>query len=104
MPFANDKVLVLVTEVENSWRWLSALPQGAPDAQVPQLGSEALLSSCPGMLSWRRQGCTLPALARVGGHRSGALRWSNGTRDPWEGADVRPESCVTIGIRRRHRI
>lgn len=41
MPFADDKVLFLVTEVENSWWWLSALPQGAPDAQVPQLGPEA---------------------------------------------------------------
>lgn len=46
MPFADDKVLVLVTEVESSWRWLPALPQGAPDAQVPQLGSEALLAEC----------------------------------------------------------
>lgn len=31
LPFADDKVRFLVSEVENSWQWLSALPHGAPD-------------------------------------------------------------------------
>lgn len=61
------------------------------------------VTSCPGVLGWRRQGCAMPALGRTGGHWSGALCWSNGTRDPWEGADVHPESRVTTEIRRRHR-
>lgn len=45
MPFADDKVLFLVTEVENSWQWLSALLQEAPDAQVLRLGPEVCWQS-----------------------------------------------------------
>ena len=62
------------------------------------------VASCPGVLGWRRQGHTLPALGHMGRRRSGALRWSNRRRDPWEGVDVHPESHVTTRIRRRHRI
>lgn len=50
VPFADDKVIFLVTEVENSCWWPAALPQEAPGGQVPQLGPEACWQT--GIVPW----------------------------------------------------
>lgn len=34
LPFADDKICSLVSQVDNSWQWLSAFPHGAPDGVI----------------------------------------------------------------------
>lgn len=76
MPFEDDEVLFLTTEVENSLRCL----QEAPNAQVPQLGPEAYWQSGIVGIGLRKAGTQAANLGCAGGHWRRAMHWSNSTR------------------------